>query len=86
MTTRNVGFWVEHPLGAILHAEPKAIVAHQCPKCDKTFTGPVRQVLERYREHVLNSDHVFELEDCGSCGCSHFPEFDGDCREDWERF
>lgn len=83
---RPVGFWVEHPLGPILHAEPQEIVTHTCTRCSKTFTGPVREVLEAYREHVYNSDHVYELEDCGSCGCQHFPEFDGDCREDWERF
>lgn len=81
---RPVGFFCEHPLQGILHAEPTALVTHKCPQCSKTFTGPARQVLEAYREHVYDAFH--ELVDCGCCGCQHFPEFDGDCREDWERF
>ncbi len=83
---RLVGFFCEHELQGILHSDPKAHVTYKCPRCPKTFSGAVRDVLEAYREHVYESDHVFYLEDCGCCGCLHFPEFDGDCREDWERF
>jgi hypothetical protein len=86
MQSISKGFWCEHPLQGILHSEPKKVITFHCPRCSKTFDGPVRQVLEHYRAHVCNSDHAFELEDCGCCGCQHFPEFDGDCREDWERF
>jgi hypothetical protein len=85
---RPVGFFCEHPLQGVLHSNPTEVVTFHCPRpnCSKEWTGPVREVLEKYRDHVLESDHVFELEDCGCCGCQHFPEFDGDCREDWERF
>ncbi len=81
----SVGLFCEHPLQGILHAEPSTTVKHKCPKCPKTFSGKVKQILEDYREHVYNT-HSKLLEDCGCCGGSHFPEFDGDCREDWERF
>ena len=81
----SVGFWVEHPLDVILHSEPTAQVKHNCPSCNKLFEGNVREVLDNYREHVLDG-HFEELEDCGCCGCFHFPEFNGDCREDFERF
>jgi hypothetical protein len=82
---RPVGLFCEHPLQAILHADRNAVVSHQCPKCPQQFTGSVREVLDAYREHVWDA-HLDLLEDCGCCGGSHFPEFDGDCREDWERF
>lgn len=81
---RSVGFFCEHPLQAVLHTKPAAVVTHVC-RCRKIFTGDVREVLDAYREHV-ESVHACELEDCGCCGGQHFPEFSGDCREDWERF
>lgn len=79
------GFWVEHPLGAVLHASPTEQVTHKCPLCDREFSGGVRNVLNECREHVLDT-HFNDLEDCGCCGGFHFPEFAGDCREDFERF
>lgn len=92
---RPVGFWCEHPLQALTHSAPNTVVTHSCPKCSRKtpetraiafrMTGPVREVLHAYQDHVINA-HSEELEDCGCCGASHFPEFDGDCREDWERF
>lgn len=82
---RPVGFFCEHPLQTVTHAEPKTVVDHACPKCDAKFSGEAWQVLDTYREHVLDA-HAEVLEDCSCCGASHFPEFDGDCREDWERF
>jgi hypothetical protein len=82
---RPVGLFCEHPLQSVLHAEPSTTVTHKCPKCPKTFSGTVRGVLNDYREHVYDQ-HFDLLEDCGSCGCTHFHEFDGDCREDWQRF
>lgn len=82
---RPVGFFVEHPLGALTHSAPATVITHECPKCDAQFSGEVRKVLGTYREHVLDT-HMGVLEDCGCCGAFHFPEFDGDCREDWERF
>ena len=85
MSIRAVGFFCEHPLQALTHAEPKAIITHACPKCGKQFQGEARAVLDRYQDHVFDA-HLEELEDCGCCGAMHFPEFDGDCREDWERF
>lgn len=83
---RPVGFYCEHPLQSTLYTQPTVIIEHKCPRCLKTFTGAIPDVLAAYRGHVEYSDHFFELVDCGCCGCLHFPEFDGDCREDWERF
>jgi hypothetical protein len=85
MSTRSVGFWCEHPLQGVLHAAPETLITHSCSKCEKKFSGTARQILDDYREHVYDQ-HSELLEDCGCCGCSHFPEFNGDCREDWERF
>lgn len=77
--------FAQHPLQGVLHHEPTAIVTHKCPHCDWTRTGNVRDVLEAFQEHAYNA-HLEILEECGCCGCYHFPEFRGDCREDWERF
>ena len=44
-----------------------------------------RKVYDAFKDHVIDA-HSDILEDCGCCGASHFPEFAGDCREDWERF
>lgn len=85
MTIKPTGLFAEHPLQGLLHREPKAQIKHQCPKCSQVFEGEIRQVLYAYREHVLD-EHSNVLEDCGCCGGFHFPEFAGDCREDWERF
>ena len=82
---RAIGFFCEHPLQALTHAAPETRITHKCPQCGKEFTGEVRRVLHRYQDHV-NDAHFELLEDCGCCGAMHFPEFDGDCREDWERF
>ena len=81
------GFWVEHSADIALHTEPNKPIEHTCPrpKCGRTFSGKPKDVLEAYREHVYNA-HSELLEDCGCCGCSHFPTFHGDCREDFERF
>src|SRR6266704_3197514 len=51
----SVGLFCEHPLQGILHAEPSTTVKHKCPKCPKTFSGKVKQILEDYREHVYNT-------------------------------
>lgn len=82
---RAVGLFCEHPLQALTHAKPHKVVFHKCPKCEKTFEDEARRVLYLYRAHVYDA-HFDLLEDCGCCGEMHFPEFDGDCREDWERF
>jgi hypothetical protein len=60
---RAVGFFCEHPLQGVLHSNPTEVITFHCPrpKCSKEWTGPVRKVLEAYRDHVLESDHVFEL-------------------------
>lgn len=79
------GFFVEHPLGVVMHSAPETIVDHKCPKCERVFHGKVRKVYDEYREHV-ELVHFDLLEDCDCCGGFHFPEFRGDCREDWERF
>ncbi len=34
----------------------------------------------------LFSDVLPDLDECGCCGAYHRPEFDGDCRNDAERF
>lgn len=81
---RAIGFFVENKMNVLLHHNPTAVVTFECPKCTRVFNGTPRQILDAYREHVYESFH--ELEDCGCCGCSHFPEFDGDCREDFDRF
>jgi hypothetical protein len=82
---RAVGFFCEHPLQGLTHAAPETIITHTCPKCGQKWTGEVRKVLHTYQDHVWDT-HTELLEDCGCCGGQHFPEFDGDCREDWERF
>ena len=82
---QSIGLFAQHPLQGILHHAPKEIVKHQCPSCGLILLGEVRQVYNQYKDHVEMA-HFDELEDCGSCGCYHFPSFYGDCREDWERF
>jgi hypothetical protein len=54
---RPVGFFCEHAL----HSNPTEVITFHCPRpnCSKEWTGPVRKVLELYRDHVLESDHVF---------------------------
>lgn len=79
------GLLCEHPLQAKLHQSPESEISHNCPECNQLFTGKVRPVYQAYKEHVLDC-HEELLEDCGCCGGLHFPEFAGDCREDWERF
>lgn len=90
MSICSVGFWIENPMNIALHHRPTETLTFTCPRCPKkrakTFTGTPEEVLEAYREHVYYSDHAFELEDCGCCGCQHFPDFHGDCREDFDRF
>lgn len=79
----GVGFFVEHPLGRVPESQ---IVEHTCPACNRvSFEGPAWMVLEDYRDHVIE-EHIDILEECGCCGGLHFAEFDGDCREDAERF
>lgn len=84
-----VGLFAQHELQATLHHEPMAMIRFTCPHCPKklakVFMGNVRDVLNRYRDHVEDR-HFEELEECGGCGGYHFPDFAGDCREDWERF
>ena len=85
MKIQPVGLFYQHPLQWTLHHEPTAQIVHTCPKCGNEFGGEVRKVYNLYKEHVMD-EHEDELEDCGCCGGLHFPEFRGDCREDWERF
>ena len=87
MNIQPVGLFAQHPLQGVLHHTPQANITHNCPVCNKEFTGNVRAVLYEYREHVFDT-HLYELEEdaCGCCGGYHFPSFTGDCREDWERF
>lgn len=79
--------FAQHPLQRTLHHEPTADVTHQCPVegCKVSWQGNVREVLDSYREHVID-EHMDLIEDCGCCGQQHFIIFRGDCREDWERF
>ena len=37
----------------------------------------VREIVENFR---------MDLEDCGGCGCMHYKDFVGDCRNDEERY
>lgn len=86
---RSVGFFVGHPMDIVLHSNPETVVTFVCPHCPKKhatkFEGTPKQILDAYREHVYDA-HSGELGDCGCCGCQHFPDFTGDCREDFERF
>lgn len=52
----------------------------ECRVCGKLVAS-----LAEYREHVTDT-HLELLEYCGCCGADHLADFDGDCREDWERF
>lgn len=42
------GLFAQHPLQGTLHHQPDATVTHECPKCDRAFTGNVRAVLDSY--------------------------------------
>jgi len=80
------GLFAEHPLQGVLHHAPTEIVTHECRSCEWELTGPVREVYEAFKDHVVDAHLYDELEECGCCGCYHYPDFHGDCREDWERF
>lgn len=79
------GFFVENSMNVALHYAPQEKTIFKCARCEQTFSGKPRQILDEYREHV-ESVHAHELEYCGCCGGQHFPEFAGDCREDFDRF
>ena len=79
---RATGLFVEHPNGQVVDT---SVVMQTCPRCPATFRGPAKVVIDKYRDHMVE-EHIEQLEECGCCGCFHLQEFDGDCREDWERF
>jgi hypothetical protein len=60
----------------------------RCQRCEYTVENGVLTRPSRFNTifEQLRKTHNFTLEECGSCGCYHRPEWYGDCRNDAERF
>ena len=83
---RAVGFFCEHPLQGVLHSNPtedRSIRSLHVPlSASEVLEGMDRSSAKSFGGIPGSRSRI------RSClrACSHFPEFDGDCREDWERF